>query len=532
MRQLHIYISFIICAALVILHGCAKCEVASEQNNASLQIILDAPSYKAVLKSVSSNPSSPETWTTWERAVDGRFLYRVTAFILQGNRLVAHKDLSLDGEPEQTNIDFEANFTHGAYTLMVVANYSAFEAEDGSNGTVKYDGLSGFTTTVEEILSHNTIENFTTTYSDSFLNFQITSENGICKRVPQPLTLVKDIELHPGTNVITGELLRTCSRIRIAVENNSDEDLKLYSMNFTDAFTQTKAYLFNGRGYPGEKIAPDVSSTNALTPFSGTGSSPMVIPAKDISVVFDAYMLESGKNSSDNYTYSLGMSYNQMNSYILSSTTPIKKRSGIKSGTRYLIYSRGSSKYLTSGSSKVTLGTLGTLKQGMSIAKEYVWSFESSGSNKYYIGTAEALNTGQTAYYIANPTSGSSVTLGANKSVYFTASDKNSYISFQSSGSGNYRYLYSSGNSIGGQNSNSTTNALFELYQVEAQSISDISVPVRTINTSTGQAEEVEQINRNDFINAVLKVSYSKNKGHFIYEVIDWNTGGGDVGFN
>ena len=516
----------------MMLHGCAKCDMAYEQNDASLQVRLNAPSYVPELKSVSSNPTSPEAWTTWERAVDGRFLYRVTAFVLQGNRLVAHKDLSLDGEPGQAQIEFEANFTHGTYTLMIVANYSAFEAEDGSNGTMRYEGLNDFTATVEQILARNTIDNFTTAYKDSFLNFQLASENGVCKRVPQPLTLVKEIELHPGTNVITGELLRTYSRVRIAVENSSDEDLRLFSMNFADVFTQTKEYLFSGRGYPGQKVALNVASAHALTPFTGTLDNPIIIPSKEITVIFDAYILESNKNTSGSYTYSLGVGYDQLNSYKLSSTTSIKARSGIQAGQLYLIYSRGSSKFLTSGSSTVTLGSLGTLTQGMSISKEYVWSFESAGANKYYIGTANALDAGQTAYYIANPTSSSSVTLGANKSVNFTAADKNSYISFQSSGTGNYRYLYSSGSSVGGQKNNTATNALFELYPVTVPTASDVSVPVRTINPITGQAEDVEQINRNDFINAVVKVSYNKNKGHFIYEVKDWETGGGDVEFN
>jgi hypothetical protein len=308
----------------------------------------------------------------------------------------------------------------------------------------------------------------------------------------------------------------------------------LNSMSFQDVFTQTNEYIFAGRGYPGQKVAIDVASSNALTPFTGTETDPMIIPAKEMSVIFDAYVLESSKNSIGSYTYSLGLEYAQMSSYILSSTTSIKKKSGIKSGQRYIIYSRGSSKYLIAGTNKVANATLSTLKQGMSISKEYVWCFERAGTDKYYIGTADALSEGQTSYYIANPTSSSSAALGANKSVSFTAAERNSYISFQSSGSGNNRYLSSSGSTVGGQRNNTSNAALFELYPVTKQESAayDVSIPVRTINQATGQAEDVEQINRNDFINAVVKVSYSKNQGHFIYEVKDWNTGGGDVNFN
>ena len=173
----------------------------------------------------------------------------------------------------------------------------------------------------------------------------------------------------------------------------------------------------------------------------------------------------------------------------------------------------------------------------MSVSKEYVWTFDNKNTdgskltgNNYYIGTADANTNGATSYYMNNPTN-SSITLGANKSVYFTAEDKNSHITFKSSGTGTYKYAYINNGKVTGYSSNGG-NAQFKLYPVDAPSSSIIEVPVRTINQVTGQAEDVVQINRNDFINAVVKVSYSKNKGHFIFEVKDWNTGGGDVNFN
>lgn len=539
LRRLHISIYFLIFAALMMLHGCDKCELASGEKDASLQIRLNAPSYVAELKSVSSDPDSPENWSKWERAVDGRFMYRVTAFLLQGNRLVAHKDLTLDGEPDQATIDFEANFTHGAYTLMVVANYSAFEAEDG-NVTMHYNGITGFAGTVDEILTHNTIDNFTNTYADSFMNFQIESMNGVCRRVPQPLTLVKEIELHPGTNVITGELIRTYSRVRIAVENNSDEELMLSSLDFADIFTQSKAYLFEGKGYLNTKTNIDVTSSNAMTPFTGSESDPMIVPPQGMSVIFDAYILESSKgSSSEAYTYSLGIGYNQLNSYILKSATAIKRKANVTTG-RYLMYNRGTGTYLRANSTtSVSTGNPGTLKAGMSIPKEYVWSIDNTGlaANRYYIGTSEALDEGQTAYYmyISRPSNNNSaVQLGATPSYYFTVADTgsgtNQYITFQSSGTGSYRFLGTNNNNVVGQRSSNSSH--FLLYPVDIPTSSYVDIPVKTINQDTGQAEDVSQINRNDFINAVVKVSYSKNQGHFIYEVKDWSTGGGDVNFN
>ena len=162
-----------ICAALLALCGCNERLQPIENGDATLKLVLNAPTSGLELKSVSSDPDSPEKWTQWERAVDGRYLYRVTAFILQGNRLVAHKDIELEDEAQEAVLDFEANFTHGSYTLMVVANYSSHQAADGSNGTRRYEGIQDFTETVENLLKQSMIDNFTNLYSDSFLNYKI-----------------------------------------------------------------------------------------------------------------------------------------------------------------------------------------------------------------------------------------------------------------------------------------------------------------------------------------------------------------------
>ncbi|MBR4883498.1 MAG: hypothetical protein IKU18_06415 [Bacteroidales bacterium] len=520
--------------------GCSERLPVEGTPDSSLQLRLGAPDYGVEVKSVSSDPNNPGSWTSWERAVDGRYIYRATAFILQGNRLVAHKDIQLQGEAKEAVIDFEANFTHGSYTLMVVANYSAFEAEDGANGVKRYEGLTDFSSVVDQILSNGAMDNFKETYSSSFFNYKIASVNGLCKRVPQPLTLVKEIELHPGTNVISGELLRTYSRVRICVENNSDEVLSISSMDFCDIFTQKSAYIFDGQGFLQERIAPDVTSADALTQFAGSEDEPMAVPAKGSSVVFDAYILESSQNSaSEEYNYTLSMQYGATKSFKLASTSAINKQENIKAGY-YLIYNKQSNRFLVAGTNSVNSSSL-TLSQNMTLSEQYIWAFDNTGlsANTYYIGTHSAFESGQTTYYMSSPTA-AQVVLGANKNNNFTTENisvtGDSGIAFKANSTPNY-YLSSDGSNVLGHsklgnNNTSKKRAMFVLYPVEAPKASSIVVPVRTIDNATGQAFDVTQIKRNDFINAVVKVSYSKNQGHFIFEVQSWNSGGGDVEFN
>ena len=141
--------AFLALTALVFLFsGCHKdpsCVSDGLEPDAALTVRLNVPAIEAYVKSVSGYPSDPQQWSRWERTVDGRYLYRVTAFLLQGHRLVAVKDLSLDedNEPVEAEMSFDGNFVHGAYRLMVVANYSAHSAEDGDAGVKTYEHLCG-----------------------------------------------------------------------------------------------------------------------------------------------------------------------------------------------------------------------------------------------------------------------------------------------------------------------------------------------------------------------------------------------------
>ena len=170
----------------VILLACcseyAPDEYPFSDGSATLSLNLSIPEVEVTMKSVSSDPFAPSEWTAWERAVDGRYLYRVTAFLIKDNRLVSSKDLQLTGEPTEAVLEFDGNFTHGAYTLMVVANYSAHNADDGNNGMRNYGGLEDFTATVEAILEQNSIDNFTSEYEDSFIKYELESHDGICRR--------------------------------------------------------------------------------------------------------------------------------------------------------------------------------------------------------------------------------------------------------------------------------------------------------------------------------------------------------------
>ncbi len=525
---------------IVLLICCSKNEVDvcnHEEGSAKLSLVLKVPVIDVDVKSVSSAPSDPSSWTMWEKAVDGRYLYRVTAFLLQDDRLVSSADVMLTGEVSETVLEFDGNFTHGRYRLMAVANYSGHQADDGDNGVQNYEGLPGFTDTVESILEQTTVDDFTSAYADSFINYELTSSGGICARVPQPLTMAKDIELHPGINTVEGELIRTYSRIRIAVENQSDEDLMISSLSFSNVFAQKRAYLFPENGYIDDRTSLDVDEASAITPFTATAEEPLTITGKQTAVIFDAYILESCINSiNESYSYTLSLGYDGTRGYKLRSTAAVNRRNSVSDGY-YLIYNTTSRCYLTAGVNSVQTGVLPTLTEGMAIPEEYVWTFDNSGLSSYcyYIGTSEAMTSGQTSYYMNNPST-ASVGLGSNRSVYFTVGESSSvgqyYLNLRSSGTSR-RYLTVSNDNVAGRSSTNNSTR-FRLYPVNAPSAASslFTVPLETIDRTTGQATETSEIRRNDFINAIVLVRYNKNEGHFVFEVKDWESAGGDVEFN
>lgn len=536
MNVLRVFKYFFLALVCFLMAGCNKFSEfdPSQVGEATLTLQLNAPGIGIELKSVSSSPTETSTWSQWERAVDGRYLYRVTAFLLDGNRLVAVEDLNLSGEQKETTLTFNGNFTHGTYKLMVVANYSAHTAEDGVNGDKSYGGLDGFADRVQSVIDANSaIDNFTTSYSD-LLNFKIASEEGICKRVPQPLTLIKDIELHPGSNEIEGELSRTYSRIRIEVENQSDEELSISSLNFSGLFTQTEAYIFDNVGPITARRAMNVAHANAITPFTATTANQMKIAGKQRAVVFDAYILESKRSTGEeDYSYKLNLGYGGMDSYTLASTDQITKAGDVTPG-KYLILNTSTGSFLVAGSTFVEASfnlKASDLKYDMELSDEYVWTIENaSQSGSYYIGTANADIEGSTAYYMYYIQRQNKVELSGSKSDYFTFGNRNStYVTIRSN-SGYYLRVY--GTSVEGRTS-ANNSCQFRLYSVNSSAgLRNVDINLETIDISTGQSVAVEEIKRNDFINAVVSVSYTKNKGHFQFEVKDWVSAGGDVSFN
>ena len=128
------------------------------------------------------------------------------------------------------------------------------------------------------------------------------------------------------------------------------------------------------------------------------------------------------------------------------------------------------------------------------------------------------------------------MTVNPGTNDYFTASNSGSNLRLQSTKSSYYLSVNSS--TVCGHSSSSNQNRRnFTLYEVvkdkEDESIThEETIPIHIIDKQTGEAKQLTQIKRNDFINILVNVSYNEKSGNITFEVSDWNEVNGNITFD
>ena len=647
---------FTIMAAAAALWGCSKVVDAPGESEEAVDLILslDLPKTDIQLSkslfehnssesNIVNDPYNPAAWSTWEQVVDGRFMYRLTVFVidLSNYHLVGYRDIfnygdsdgngSVDAEElgdwsntdrsvgpskngwydmsndvmlpdankaDAAKISFIYNYPlhhkstdaassleqlkRGRYRFVSIANWAPERNNDVSPaikgiefdghpaGISKFTGLGSNTAgvtpvadIVESIKSEfmesveaGVSKDFRTYAKHNALRYFILNAdktNFSCYPMPMPLVMVQDLYLAPGINSKILTLNRCYARVRMTVVNNSERELKINGLTFSDNFTKTKTFLFNDpnedakeaanpsfikRVYdldqieagdkatgktPVQRGAPVATNSNLLCSFPASGCTVEGLAGNNSAVVFDGYVLENRYDDS-NLEYKLNLEYEGVvgTAYTLSSP-PTASAPG--NGYYLISTSNNASGYYLMWKNALA-GTLADYvgeyygdnpeSLGDNIAESLVWQLSSSGSN-YTIGTA-----GDTKYYMADPST-SSVTLGTSKSNTFTFSKNGRGYRIQSNG---YNYLYlrnNDGTLLGDSKSNATTFYLFPVKRKEGSRVYSAPAPLTRIDPETAVVSDVHTIARNDFINIVVTVSYNENSGEFMFEVKDWN---------
>ncbi len=527
-------IKIIIGLLLILLTGCTHYEGVDEGEYVELTLKVQSMSTGG-RGNVTDYPTTPNKWSQAERVADGRYIYNLSVYIVNSNKEVVamQENLSIENQATEVLVTFDKSYglKRGIYRLMAVANNSSHTIDDK---TYKSGLIGGWNATDYDALMNNKIGGNS---SDNISPYDVI----------QPLSLMKEVELHAGNNIIEGELVRTFARIRIEVKNNSGTlPLKINSLTFSDNFTQKEAYVFDDgtdRKYFNPTVAPVSTSEYAIQPFTvDSGGDCKTVAVQTSSVVFDGYLLESHVDSGEYYTYTLDLAYEGATStsynYVPDWSGYINQVGNITVGDEsyFLLYNYGRSRYLSTQEGVVSTATLSS--SSATVGTDNVWQLISTGvTGRYYIKNVE------TGLYMQAPVS-NSVALGVTPVVFTFAnrtSGRNTYLTIRANSNNYYVNVgnsYSSYN-VQGSSSSSSTGNYFRLYRVNKNTISttgdvityNTPIKLTTIDPVTQQSSFTTAIKRNDFINVLVTVSYNPEAGTFEFYVEDWNTGGGNVEF-
>ncbi len=625
LRRTYIILSITLPFVLSLLGACQREIVLGQTSEAaSLCLDLSVPGLRIESKGNADDPFADDisSWTDWEKVVDGRMMYRLTVFLIEKDTdyLVAYRDIyySTDsgsdvtapsapqgpnGWYNGTSVDVKLSSStqaqisflydnplhtatdgssferlqRGTYKLLAVANYSSVNGTKFNgqpSGVASYKGLGNgtFDTYVDGIINEfkdnqkagkeKTFASYAN--SSNLVNYVLTSSSSfICPAMPQPLTLAKEIELSPGMNTISGELLRTFSRIRLSVENLSNVDLTVRSLSFSDNTTKDETYLFSLPETPdlvykvGTKKAPVVSSSDAIVRFTGLTVIDDLASGNNTKTLFDAYVLES-RDLSNNYTYTLDLEYvgeAAVPQYEKTSTA-ISTVAGLANGGNYLFQNQNNQyRFLIAGTPYLQTVDVELAELPTVLGASMVMKLISVDSNSDGVQDTETINSvaypkyiiqtqyGGTTYYLGTPGRSTNIPMipdKASATVFTARDDRGSNLTFWSNtknGNGVRDFI----NVYGGQQdqvrgwNDNDGGSQFKLYAVnqlmKAPKYSD-PIVLSTIDPATSVVSPVNTIKRNDFINVLISVSYNKDLGDFEFEVKPWNEVSGSIEFN
>ena len=604
LRRTYIILSITLPFVLSLLGACQR-EIVPGQTSeaASLCLDLSVPGLRIESKGNADNPFADDisSWTDWDKVVDGRMMYRLTVFLIEKDTdyLVAYRDIYYSTYPGSdvtgpsapqgpngwyngTSVDVDLSsstqaqisflYDHplhtnngnsferlqrGTYKLLAVANYSSVNGtrfNGQPSGVASYKGLGNgtFDTYVDGVISEfKTAQNSGTkkkfanyTHYSLLVDYVLKSSSSsfICPAMPQPLTLAKEIELSPGTNNVSGELLRTFSRIRLSVENMSNVDLTLHSLSFSSNTTKDQTYLFSLPDSPdrvysvGTKKAPVVSSTDAIVRFTGSTVIDDLASGNNTKTIFDAYILES-RDLSNNYTYTLDLEYVGEASIPQYEKTSkdISTVEGLTDGGYYLFQNQNKEyRFLIADTPELQTIDVELADLPTPLVEPMVMKLIPSASKQYYIQT----QYGGTTYYLGTPQLNMNIPMipDQSKATVFTAGTANGNLTFKSnSGSGYYINIYGGQQYLVGGWHQNDYGSQFKLYEVkQVMKAPEYSDPIvlSTIDPVTSVVSPVNTIKRNDFINVLISVSYNKDFGDFEFEVKPWEEVSGSIEFN
>ena len=474
---------FLLLIFFISLIGCSKNPHATESGSGNIEISITLPSTKS-----ARSGDEIKFLRIWLVDKDGKIVRVISA---DGNA-AGSPAAGVDGITMTGAGTASAQFINverASYTLYFVANSDAL-----------YSYTAG------------------ATIDDAFKKATIDYEYG---KYGMPLSVVKEIHVVPGKNMVSASLVRICAKIHVTVRNSTlDKMIWIKDISLND-IRPDKTYLFEQDSFfPGAvyeeleemtnvmRIKPSTELTYPAVYLFETDKAPGI---KIRGGVFASTQIDTPKVTTQTIT-----------SYSFEETSE-----SLSTGNLYLVMNK-SMRYLLKGHQSGSVGIV-FLASGdgpknhllaSSDIEDYLWTYES----RYYlknIGQKKYLRNSYGNLYLDR--SIGNFTFNGNKTDGYTISSGSNYIwnnagtlDFNNKGKSpqNQWYFYK-------VTSVSTTEEVFAGAEALINYADD---DLNHIDPDLGVAVPLQRIKRNESIDIRVNIFFNKNTGKLDFETETWKT--------
>lgn len=479
---------FLLLIFFISLIGCSKNPHATESGSGNIEISITLPSTKS-----ARSGDEIKLLRIWLVDKDGKIVRVISADGSAAGSPATGEDGITIGAGTASARFF--NVERASYTLYFVANS---------------DALSSYT-------AGATIDN-------AFKNATIDYEYGI---YGMPLSVVKEIHVVPGKNMISASLVRICAKIHVTVRNSTlDKMIWIKDISLND-ISSDKTYLFEQDSFFPEAVYEELEEMTTVIGLEP--NTEMTYPAVYLFETDKALGIKiRGGVFAGTQTSKPNVITKDISSYSFEETSE-----SLEEGKRYLVMNK-SMRYLLKGHQSGSVG-IAFLASGdgpknhllaSSDIEDYIWSYESKLVWGYYfdlknIGQNKYLRNSSGKLYLS--TSIDDFDVIGDKTNGYTISSGNNYIwnnagtlDFNNRGkSPHYQWYFYK------VNSKTTTEEVFDGAEALINySDNDLS----HIDPDLGVAVPLQRIKRNESIDIRVNIFFNKNTGKLDFKTEIWKT--------
>lgn len=477
---------FLLLIFFISLIGCSKNPHATESGSGNIEISITLPSTKS-----ARSGDEIKSLRIWLVDKNGKIVRVITSDA--GSPAAGVDGITMTGVGT-ASAQF-VNVERASYTLYFVANS---------------DALSSYT-------AGATIDN-------AFKNATIDYEYGI---YGMPLSVVKEIHVVPGKNMISASLVRICAKIHVTVRNSTlDKMIWIKDISLND-ISPDKTYLFEQDSFFPEAVYEELEKMTTVIGLEP--NTEMTYPAVYLFETDKAVGIKiRGGVFAGTQTSEPNVITKDISSYSFEETSE-----SLEEGKRYLVMNKSMRNLLKghqSGSVGIDFLASGDGPKNHLLAssdiEDYIWTYESKLVWGYYfdlknIGQNKYLRNSSGKLYLS--TSIDDFDVIGDKTNGYTISSGNNYIwnnagtlDFNNRGkSPHYQWYFYKVNSV------TTTEEVFD--GAEAL-INYADNDLSHIDPDLGVAVPLQRIKRNESIDIRVNIFFNKNTGKLNFETEIWKT--------